>query len=352
MADQRAGAAMRITWMDAVRGTAILLLLIWHASAVPELYGREMPEAIRTINAFFTPFRMPTLMLLSGMLLSKSLSKPLPTYFAGKFSMILWPYVIWVVIAKLTFLEVVGLPWWHWRAWYATSYLWFLFFIGVYYLISPMLTRMPRWIPVAIAGAAGLILPQDTTEQRMAYFAVFFFAGDWLAQHPKLLERLTSPRTAAWLIAPVLATGVLSIIWTDVMHYAVWSAPLSVAGALLLAAGFSRYTTTGRGAPALQSLGRSSLIYYVSHFPLMALLCMVVPKSVPALVLAGMALAVALLAGWTLAALKERVPIRWLFAAPRPLTRAIDRGLARVLPRSLRDHRVRGGDAERPHPHH
>jgi uncharacterized membrane protein YcfT len=337
--------------MDAVRGTAILLLLIWHASAVPELYGREMPEVIRTVNAFFTPFRMPTLMLLSGVLLSKSLRKPLPTYFSGKFSMILWPYVIWVIIAKLTFLEVVGLPWWHWRAWYATSYLWFLFFIGVYYLAAPLLSWLPRWVPVAIAATAGLLLPAGTTEQHMAYFAVFFFTGDWLAQHPKLLEKATTARFAVWLIPVVLATGVASSLWTEAMHYTVWSAPLSVAGMLLLAAGFSRLTAAGRGAPALQSLGRSSLIYYVSHFPLMAVLCMIVPESVPPLVLAILNLALALVAGWALASLKERAPVKWLFSAPRPLVRGVEAALARALPRPFRTNGVRGGDAGDPRPH-
>src|SRR5699024_2842661 len=91
--------------MDAVRGTAILLLLVWHASAVPTMYDVAMPEAVRSANAFFLPFRMPTLMLLSGMLLARSLRKPLPRYLAGKFSMVLWPYVAWVVIAELTFLD-------------------------------------------------------------------------------------------------------------------------------------------------------------------------------------------------------------------------------------------------------
>lgn len=133
----------RLTWMDDVRGTAILLLLLWHASAVPVLFGTEMPEVVRSANAFFMPYRMPTLMLLSGMLLARSLRKPLPTYYAGKIAMVLWPYLVWVIIAKATFLDIEGMPWWHWRAWYATTYLWFLFFIGVYYAAAPLLRRLP-----------------------------------------------------------------------------------------------------------------------------------------------------------------------------------------------------------------
>ena len=60
-------------------GAAILLLLIWHASAIPVLLGLPMPDAIRLANAFFLPYRMPTLMFLSGMLLARTLASRSPT---------------------------------------------------------------------------------------------------------------------------------------------------------------------------------------------------------------------------------------------------------------------------------
>ena len=74
----------RIEWMDSLRGIAILLLLFWHAFAIPDLLGTPMPDWLRNINNAFLPFRMPMLMFLSGMLLEKSLRKPLPTYYEGK----------------------------------------------------------------------------------------------------------------------------------------------------------------------------------------------------------------------------------------------------------------------------
>lgn len=319
--------------MDAVRGTAILLLLVWHASAIPELYGQEMPEAVRAVNAFFLPYRMPTLMLLSGMLLSRSLSKPLPTYYAGKFSMILWPYVIWVIIAKLTFLEVVGLSWWHWRAWYATSYLWFLFFIGVYYLIAPAFARLPLWVPVALFTAVGAILPADSTEQRMAYFAVFFFAGNWMGRYPETLTKILRSRWIAVAAVPVVALGIASSVWTDIVDYTVWTAPVSLAGALLLAAVFSRMSDAGRGTHLLQWLGRSSLVYYVSHFPVMAAISMSPVGQLPGLLVALINLLAALAVGWVLARWKDRVPLRWLFEAPTPLVRGVRRLLSAASPR-------------------
>lgn len=329
-------ATARITWMDAVRGTAILLLLLWHASAVPVLYDHQMPDVIRTANAFFMPYRMPTLMLLSGMLLARSLRKPLPKYLAGKFSMIVWPYVIWVIIAKLTFLEVIGLPWWHWRAWYATSYLWFLFFIGVYYFVAPLLIRLPPWLPVLVAGTLGVLLPDGSMEQRMAYFAVFFFCGNWLGRHPDALATVIGSRWIFWAAVPAVALGIASSLWTEALHYAVWTAPASIVGMLVLAAAFSRLTSLGRGAPALQSFGRSSLIYYVSHFPVMAGISMSPLGQCPPVVLALINLAAAIGVGWALSRLKHRAPVRWLFEAPRPLARALEWAIERMLPKNPR----------------
>lgn len=323
--------------MDSVRGTAIVLLLLWHASAVPEMLGAEMPEAIRAANAFLLPYRMPTLMLLSGMLLAKSLSKPLPAYYAGKVAMILWPYVIWVLIAKATFLDIEGMPWWHWRAWYATSYLWFLFFIGVYYLVAPAFRRLPGWVPVLLASVLGLLLPYGGTEQRMAYFAVFFFAGAWIVRHPGLLDRLTSRRALAVLLPVAAAFGVVAVLWTDPVQYAVWGAPFSLAGSLCLAALYSALERGGRPLRRLRFVGRSSLVYYVSHFPVMALLTQVTLEVLPPLLVALLNLVAALVVGTLLALVKDRMPFCWLFRAPRPLTRSVERAIAWVSPRRAAD---------------
>lgn len=321
----------RLTWMDAVRGTAILLLLLWHASAVPALFEISMPEAIRSANAFFLPFRMPTLMLLSGLLLARSLRKPLPRYLAGKVAMVLWPYLVWVLIAELTFLDQPGLQWWHWRAWYATSYLWFLFFIGVYYAIAPLLRRLPTGVPIVAAAGAGLVLETGSMEQRMAYFAIFFFAGNLLAGSPRLVDRLTRPRTTAVLAVPALALGAASVMRPDLLHHVVWGAPFSLAGALVLIGLFSRVRADGRLLGGLEFLGRSSIVFYVSHFPVMALLSQSPVAAAGPLPLAVANLTAALLMGSLLSRSRATAPVRWLFEAPGALSAALTTLLGAVL---------------------
>ncbi|MEQ6896518.1 acyltransferase family protein [Microbacterium sp. KR10-403] len=316
-------AGTRMQWMDGVRGTAILLLLLWHSSAVPEMYGVQIPDYLRTINAFFLPYRMPTLMLLSGMLLTRSLDKPLPKYYAGKFAMILWPYLVWVLIAKGVFLNIEGMPWWHWRAWYATSYLWFLFFIGVYYFFAPLFKHLPSWIPIGLAGAIGVLLPYGSVEQRMGYYAIFFFAGSALSRYPEVLRKLTTRRLAFTFGFVAVLFGVAAALWTAQLQFLVWGAPLSIAGGLALMSLYSKLSQGGKFMRTMQFLGRSSLIFYVSHFPLMTLISRTpLADFSPVLVtLANLVAAVAI--GTVLALLKHQVPIKWFFQAPDTLSKAI-----------------------------
>ena len=335
-------SSTRLTWMDDVRGTAILLLLLWHASAVPVLFGTDMAEVVRSANAFFMPYRMPTLMLLSGMLLARSLRKPLPTYYAGKIAMVLWPYLVWVIIAKVTFLDIEGMPWWHWRAWYATTYLWFLFFIGVYYAAAPLLRRLPPWLPIVIGATAGVLFSEPSIEQRIGYFAIFFFAGNWLASSPGLIDRLARPRMTRLLAVPAIAFGIASVTWPDQLQFLVWGAPLSLAGALVLVGIYARPHQDGPLTQCKQFLGRSSIVFYVSHFPVMAFLSQTPIAEADPLVLAVVNLAAALLAGALLALGKETAPVVWLFRAPRALTAAISTTLGTVL----RSERPREGTSD------
>ncbi|SDV04399.1 Uncharacterized membrane protein YcfT [Microlunatus sagamiharensis] len=309
----------RLHWMDMLRGSAIVLVMIWHSSAIPVLYGASMPAPVRAVNMFFLPFRMPTLMFLSGLLLPASLRKPLPVYYAGKFAAIGWPYLIFVLLDRL--LQGNDNPWWHWRAYYATSYLWFLFFIGVYYVLAPLLRRLPPWAPIVAAAVIGLVL-ESGVEERLAYFAIFFFLGRWAALRGDVFERLTRTRALVLLALPSAAFGLASAYWGLALAYKVWLAPLSLAGILVLVGIAQRIERRGRQLPWLTKVGRNSIVYYVAHFPVMvltmhALYAFDVRSQV---VVALVDLAVAGLVCTVLVLLRPYRPVTWLFEAPAVLT--------------------------------
>ena len=73
-------SAARMQWMDLLRGLAVLLVVVLHAAS----HGGAEVEGWTLVNRHLTPFRMPLLMFLSGMLLHRSLAKPLPVYLWGK----------------------------------------------------------------------------------------------------------------------------------------------------------------------------------------------------------------------------------------------------------------------------
>lgn len=309
----------RFHWMDMLRGAAIVLILIWHASAIPVIYGFTMPAAVRAANMFFLPFRMPTLMFLSGLLLPASLRKPLLAYYSGKFAMIAWPYVVFVTLDR--FVSGTNVPWWHWRAYYATSYLWFLFFIGVYYAVAPLLRRLPWWLPVAVALIASAVLPAGI-EERLAYFAVFFFLGQAAATHPRVLRKCTSGRLVWAWVGVAASFGALSSIFGLRLAYLVQYAPLSLAGvltAISLARGIEQ---RGLLLPKLTSIGRNSIVYYAAHFPVMVGLTVgmrsIGLNNLLLVTTANLVIATAFCA--LLAHLRRYIPVRWLFAAPALMT--------------------------------
>lgn len=323
----------RLHWMDMLRGSAIILVLLWHSSAIPVLYGAAMPAPVRAVNMFFLPFRMPTLMFLSGLLLPASMRKPLPVYYAGKFAAIGWPYLLFVVLDR--FVGGNDNPWWHWRAYYATSYLWFLFFIGVYYVVAPLLRRLPLWLPIALGAVAGLLLPYGV-EERLAYFSIFFFLGRWAALRRDLLDRLTRGRVVVALAVPAVAFGLASAHWGLALAYQVWLVPLSLAGILVAVAGAQRVERAGRRLPWLTLVGRNSIVYYVTHFPVMVwtmlalhALCVhgqVVVATTNLLVAAAVCTALTLLRGHR--------AVAWLYEAPPVLTRWVRR---RYAPAALQE---------------
>lgn len=315
--------AGRVAWMDAVRGTAIILLLLYHCTAIPLTLGVPMPTALRWFSTFFMPYRMPSLMVLSGMLLARSLRKPLPQYFAGKVAGIVWPYLVWVVIAKFVWLDAAGEPWWEWRAWYATSYLWFLFFLGCYYLIAPALRLLPVWLPVGAAWVLAVLLVQGSVEQRLAYFAMFFFAGHAIAGGPRLIERLT-PRYRLRLYGLLAVVfGAASVIWTMQLVFNPWFAPLNMAGILLAIGWFRRATGTGPVLRAVRFVGRTSLVYYLVNSPLIVAITMPLVDVLDPWSLAGLNLLAVGVVGTVLALVRQRPPWRWLFRAPGPVPTAV-----------------------------
>lgn len=300
--------------MDLLRGIAIVLVLAWHAPAIPVLYGYEMPTWLLAANNTLLPFRMPTLMFLSGLLLPRSLGKPLGTYLYGKVRMLVWPYVLWAGLHMVIYGAVA--PMYHPRAWIATGYLWFLFFIACYYFLAPFV----RWVPAWLLPLAMFVLSvpaPDSLSTRFLYFGGFFFAGNLVAQRPQWLEAALARR---WVVAGCTAAAVALGAWSAMAdtQYQAQYAVGSLAGILAAIAG-ARAVEGAAWTVPVQAIGRRSLVYYAAHFPIMigtlTLLELMGVESLLVIAAANFVVALALCA--VLARYREVPPVRWLFEAPR-----------------------------------
>lgn len=261
---------MRHTWMDTVRGGSILLIILLHAVALPVIMvGIVPPQWVNDVNTFFVPFRMPSLMLLSGMLLERALRKPLGAYYLGKVRTLVWPYLIWV---SIYWFAVDQEEWKSWEGWIATSWLWFIFYLFFYYAAAPLLRRVPPLLVFTACWLGSVFAPNGGWTD-LLFYAGFFFAGHAIWTSRSRLQRLDTARVA--LIAGAIGLG-FSIVHLAEAHgrvlplplYREWLVyvPFTLSG--ILAIIYVARRLPDSSTAALRFLGRDSVVFYVVHYPL------------------------------------------------------------------------------------
>lgn len=302
--------------MDNVRSVGILLLLVFHATAIPELrLGVQTPPSLVAFNDAVAPFRMPLLMTLSGMLLSRSLRKPAREYYAGKLKGLGWPFVTWslIYLASIGHLADLIHPGW----WIPVIYLWYILFLLIYYLAAPLLIRIqPIFVSVAAFGIGAILLYAE----RGFYGKFMIFLGYFMLGHVLSSFSFSSERRR--LLALISGT-ILLLVWAvpisiDVTPV-VGSVLVGVSSAVFLVSLFGSLRILDRDV-FITRLGRNSLVFYVSHYPLIVLLCYVLGSSIwltgyPWLVW-GASLLAAIVVGLVLAKFRESMPISLLFRYP------------------------------------
>ncbi len=301
----------RLEWMDLLRGIAVALVIVWHSAAILMLFDLTVPTWLVDANDVFAPYRMPTLMVLSGMLLNRSLAKPVRVYGWGKVANLVWPWLLWTVVNWLV-LQYEE-PLWDRTVW-AKSYLWFLYYLVILYALAPLVRRVPAWALVALPWAATLAAP-TMDAQRFLFLAGFFFLGRMADEHRDVVERITSSRRAWWALPIAVAFSVAFALWGP-WRYEGALAIFSVLGIVTLIR-IARMPAISERARALRWIGRNSVVFYVSHFPVIVAVVTfsgVVGLPVGATIPLGFAAAV--LIGGMLAAGRRFRPIALLFALP------------------------------------
>lgn len=261
----------RAGWMDVVRGMAIIAVIVTHASGLVGI------GPLRTLSDALHPFRQPLLMLLSGMLLERSLAKPQGAYYIGKLRHIVWPFLIWHAVNITVKFGYHGLmvP----ANWGPTGHMWYLLFIGIYYFVAPAVLRLPAWlvVPALFVASATLTPPGDWGG--LIYFSVFFFAGVLVSRHWGIVR-------PAFLTQPALVTAsVAAAVWlatAAAQHPGqVHSNPLLAPIVVLSFFAFAKLADVvvgTRPGRALAWVGRESLVFYILHLYLQWMIAAIVPS--------------------------------------------------------------------------
>ncbi|KNC19405.1 hypothetical protein AC792_06655 [Arthrobacter sp. RIT-PI-e] len=322
-------SSTRIGWLDGLRGVAILLVVVLHTgealrAAVGPLAG------IDEFNLFLEPFRMPVLMFLSGILLPQSRANPGRTYFAGKVSMVAWPYLLWSVIilaasGDLGPASALGI------LYLSPTYLWYLWFILVFYAVAYPLRRVPPLVLAGVGLAVAFALPVGSRPETMAFLAAFFFLGAWCARHPgRLEEALSTPWVVAGGAVLAIVVGVLNVMEEDVLYRAEYS--WGVLGGLVVVCWVFPRLGSNRVTAALEFVGRYSIVFYVTHLgPIMISLALLDMAGLtgawfvfPVVLVIGIGCPLGL--AW-LYARREHASVNLLFELPALKRRPSDRSL-------------------------
>lgn len=254
----------RKTWMDLLRGLAVLLIVAYHASVLPGSYGLSVPAVVNEVNVALSPFRIPTLLVLSGLLLPRSLARRPGRYFTGKLRAILWPYVVWLVVDSLVRgdLTVLADP----ELWMDGSYLWYLNTLLAGYVIAWVARRVPALVmTVALLLIAVVVEAQSGPLIRILWYGAYFFFGSWLADRLGAWQR-AGPIIPAGLGVVAVAWGVVVAAQSTYAPKGLLAFPLSLAGVLVLL-WLAPRTPRPRWVRALEYLGRNSIVVYTVHMP-------------------------------------------------------------------------------------
>lgn len=260
-------AVQRHVWMDAIRGGAILLVIVYHADAIMGIHGLTPPGWIQVFNDALSPYRMPLLIYLSGLLLQRSLTKPWRTFALGKLRNIGWPYVVWslITLAATTgvtvraLLGIVVIP---------PTFLWFLWFILAFYAIGWVCHQL-QLDPLAVAVAAVLasaFLPDFARASRFAFLLAFFMLGHAVATRGTRFRPPRLVRRALILacLASMVFVSAQELAGREVRYEATFVlGPLAL---VLLVQLCSPWYRPSRWLRPVEYVGRSSIVFYVAHY--------------------------------------------------------------------------------------
>ncbi|MDD2857146.1 MAG: acyltransferase family protein [Candidatus Nanopelagicales bacterium] len=250
----------RIEWMDLVKGTTVLIVVLFHCivhlhAATPD---GDVSSAWHSAMLVLEPMRMPLFFLVSGMLAAGAINRPWRLSRRRTFGMA-YLYVLWSAIFFASAAAIFATPWREALLKFPSELLlgssgyWYLYALLLYFIVAKAVRRWPVWVVLALAVAPNLLRPMvaqwnrdfliDIDAGSMATSIVtnlvFFLLGAyckelltriadraswrwvagilvvvvafgvWRSTQPDLWEQTFLPISLAWIVAGVMAASLL-----------------------------------------------------------------------------------------------------------------------------------------------
>lgn len=292
----------RVDWVDSAKGLCILLVVLGHA--ITELNNHGYSTGIwDDVNFMLGPIRMPLFFLLSGLFAAKALSESWHRLANRRIWVMVWLYVLWVPLRDLV---LALLPRSHvtetgfiaaprifdsanwgpllYNSLHAlvepTSYLWFLWALALFAILSKATRHVPPIVQIAVAAAVNVFAPFAAVSWSWDFVSkmyVFYVLGIYGAPY---IFRMVARRPIGFLAASVGA-------YAAVAGWILLTFPSFNAGNqgfvrlfLSLAGVFAAVNIMAmlQGTPVVkpfEKIGRRTLPVFLMHIPVLSMIAIV-----------------------------------------------------------------------------
>jgi uncharacterized membrane protein YcfT len=271
-----------LAWVDAAKGSCILLVLAFHAGVMLEGRGRSV-DGLYTLQETLGYALMPLFFFCSGLWAARG---PWPALIGKRLAPLLYVFLLWTTLRWILHPWVSDLlgsrsePLWTHvlqALIFPPGELWFLWALAVFTMLLKAAERLPTGLVTAVAAIpAFLVLSRAITLPSLAhYHAVENFVVFYLAAQlrPRVLAHVAGARLGGTfaLGAGFFILAGLALVSTGFVKGALGSAATAVGvlAGLRLARPLAGAPLLG---PVLALLGRLSLPVYLTHVILLALL--------------------------------------------------------------------------------
>jgi uncharacterized membrane protein YcfT len=273
----------RVTWIDTVKGIAIILVVLYHAVdlAAPKAWSGDQLDKL---TSALMSVRMPLFFAMSGYFFLRRIDRPWTWQLRNRMGPFLWLFVLWTGVWVLAF-EVI--PWQRvggggglreFLLMFVDPSIgpWYIYALAIYFVIVKLMRPLPVWLQLAIGAAVSISVGcgfvhvdawawQSILTQFIA-FQIGVFGNRILAG---LAERASVGLFLVVAVPWAALTGILFV--TDVGLASPGRIPLTLLG---MAMGVIAATLLDRHARWLKLdwFGRNTLPIYLLHVPMLGLI--------------------------------------------------------------------------------